>query len=111
VQQSGSIALGTAEQGALRGYGVIRPCQTGFKLGPLFADDAEAAGTLLHALMGSVPAGAQVQLDIAAHHTAARALADSWGMQPVFETARMYTGPAPAFDLQKQFGITTFELG
>jgi fumarate hydratase class II len=41
----------------------------------------------------------------------ARALAESWGMQPVFETARMYTGAAPAFDLQKQFGITTFELG
>lgn len=111
VQQLGSIALGLARQGALCGYGVIRPCRTGFKVGPLFADDAEAAGYLLHALMGSVPAGAQVQLDISANHAAARALAESWDMQPVFETARMYTGAAPALDLQRQFGITTFELG
>jgi len=29
----------------------------------------------------------------------------------VFETARMYTGPAPAIDLARIYGITTFELG
>ena len=33
------------------------------------------------------------------------------GLTPVFETARMYTGPNPAIDLTKVFGVTTFELG
>jgi len=32
-------------------------------------------------------------------------------LKPVFETARMYTGPDPAIDLAKLFGVTTFELG
>ena len=32
-------------------------------------------------------------------------------MTPCFETARMYTGPVPPLAVEKQFGITTFELG
>ena len=32
-------------------------------------------------------------------------------LTPVFETARMYTGPDPEIELAKQFGVTTFELG
>lgn len=111
VRQTGSIALGLVRQNTLRGYGVIRPCQTGYKVGPLFADDTQAAVSLFNALMSSVPAGEQVQFDIAAGHEAARDLALSLGMQPVFETARMYTGAAPELDLHRQYGVTTFELG
>jgi hypothetical protein len=29
----------------------------------------------------------------------------------MFETARMYRGPAPEIDTAKVFGITSFELG
>ncbi|MEY4100739.1 MAG: hypothetical protein RL300_1910 [Pseudomonadota bacterium] len=111
VGQTGSVALGLLQQNTLRGYGVIRPCRTGFKVGPLFANDTQAAASLLNALLSRVPGGEQVQFDIAAGHDAARDLALSWGMQPVFETARMYTGAAPALDLHRQYGITTFELG
>jgi len=32
-------------------------------------------------------------------------------MKPVFETARMYTGCAPALPLARAFGVTSFELG
>ena len=32
-------------------------------------------------------------------------------MHSVFETARMYAGPAPACELSRLYGITTFELG
>lgn len=66
---------------------------------------------LLNALMHQVPSGAPIQLDMAAEHSEARALAAAWHMQPVFETARMYTGAAPHIDLPRQFGITTFEVG
>jgi peptidoglycan/xylan/chitin deacetylase (PgdA/CDA1 family) len=41
----------------------------------------------------------------------ALALAQRHGMQPVYETARMYTGPDPDIDLQTVFGVTSFELG
>jgi hypothetical protein len=32
-------------------------------------------------------------------------------MAPVFETARMYKGPAPELPIDRIFGLTTFELG
>jgi hypothetical protein len=38
-------------------------------------------------------------------------LAESFGMKPDFETARMYKGPAPVVDIAHLYGITTFELG
>jgi hypothetical protein len=30
---------------------------------------------------------------------------------PVFETARMYTGPIRPIKLERVFGVTSFELG
>ena len=41
-------------------------------------------------------------------------VAPAWranGMSSVFETARMYAGPAPKVELDAVYGITTFELG
>jgi hypothetical protein len=38
-------------------------------------------------------------------------LAERCQLQPAFETARMYRGPAPQLPLDRTFGITTFELG
>jgi len=32
-------------------------------------------------------------------------------MKPMFETARMYTKKPPIINLNKVFGVTTFELG
>ena len=32
-------------------------------------------------------------------------------MEPVFETARMYTAGRPPFSLERCFGVTSFELG
>jgi len=111
IKQTASVALGLMDSDELRGYGVIRPCQVGYKVGPLFADDAETARHLLNALMGRIPHCEQVQIDMATDHIEARATALLWNMQPVFETARMYTSAAPSVDLRRQYGITTFELG
>ena len=33
------------------------------------------------------------------------------GMEPAFETARMYTGAAPPIPVARVFGVTSFELG
>jgi hypothetical protein len=38
-------------------------------------------------------------------------LAERHAMQPMFETARMYTQEPPPVPLEKVFGVTTFELG
>ena len=67
----------------------------------------------LLAVMGCGDAGpeAEISLDTPEDNPAAVRLAERFGLQPVFETARMYRGPAPGLPLPRIFGITTFELG
>ena len=115
ISQPGAHALGVLRPGGLAsglaGYGVVRPCLSGYKIGPLLADDAMVAQRLYLALVARMPAGAPVFLDVPALNPAALALAQHQGLQPVFETARMYTGVAPRLPLARLFGITSFELG
>ncbi|MBD8889967.1 GNAT family N-acetyltransferase [Roseibium litorale] len=98
------------EDGKLMGYGVIRQCQEGFKIGPLFADTPEVADSLFRALAGQVK-GQTVYLDIPEPNQHAQDLAQRYDLSAEFETARMYKGPAPSLPLDRTYGITTFELG
>jgi hypothetical protein len=52
-----------------------------------------------------------VALDVPETNAKAVHLAESLGMVPAFETARMYTGAEPEIDAAGLFGVTTFELG
>ncbi|WP_235975121.1 GNAT family N-acetyltransferase [Stappia albiluteola] len=98
------------EDGDMKGYGTIRACRDGFKIGPLFAEGEEVADLLFRALAGSVR-GQEVILDIPEPNAGAQALAERYELSPVFETARMYKGKPPKLPLERIFGITTFELG
>jgi len=102
--------LALIEDGAVRGYGVIRVCQRGFKIGPLFADTDEGADLLFRALAAGAK-GEEVFLDCPEPNRPATELAARYGLSPVFETARMYRGTAPALPLARIYGISTFELG
>ncbi|MDO9630508.1 MAG: GNAT family N-acetyltransferase [Humidesulfovibrio sp.] len=106
----GHTALGLERGGGLAGFGVIRPCGVGSKIGPLFADDDAAASALFQGLCASAPS-LPVYFDVPMPHAGAVRLAESHGMRPVFETGRMYRGPAPEIDLGREFGVTSFELG
>lgn len=110
LQPSRRTGMALVEDGAIRGYGVIRRCQRGFKIGPLFADSDGDADLLFRALAGSAR-GAEVFLDCPEPNRAATGLANRYGLSPVFETARMYRGTAPKLPLSRIYGITTFELG
>lgn len=98
------------EDGRIAGYGVVRDCREGAKIGPLFADDAGRADLLFRRLAASAPAG-MIVLDPPEPNAQAVALARRYGLEPGFETARMYRGPAPDLPLDRLFGVTTFELG
>jgi hypothetical protein len=63
ISRPGGKALGIIKDGRLSAYGVIRPCRVGLKIGPLFADNAEFAGTLFEALTTGVQMGAKIYLD------------------------------------------------
>jgi ribosomal protein S18 acetylase RimI-like enzyme len=111
IAQPGTTALGVAEGGRLMGYGVLRPCRDGFKIGPLFADSTATAQSLFSQLMAAATDAATVSLDTPEVNAGAVELARSHGMKPVFETARMYTGEAPPLPLARLYGVTSFELG
>jgi hypothetical protein len=96
--------------GKLRAWGIIRPCRTGFKVGPLNADDAPSAEAVLAALVADV-GGGEIFLDVPEPNRPAIKLAESYGLAPVFETARMYTGAIRPVAVDRVFGVTTFELG
>jgi len=106
-----STGLAWLENGEVGGWGVIRRCREGHKIGPLIADEPAIASTLYASLCGAVPAGDSVFLDVPMPNERAVAMAKAYGMSSVFETARMYAGTAPACNLNAVYGITTFELG
>jgi len=105
----GHRALACIADGEIAGLGVIRPCRKGHKIGPLYADSSSIAASLLAGLCE--PIDGPVWLDLPESNQEARKLADSLGMQPEFETARMYKGRAPDMDIAHLYGITSFELG
>jgi len=111
INRKNSTALGIINHNRLAGYGVIRSCRSGYKIGPLFADSADLAETLFCALKSSVPEGSTVFLDIPEVNPAALDLVRRYSMTVVFETARMYKGRIPELPLNRIFGVTSFELG
>ncbi len=106
----GGAAYAVRNRGRMVGYGVVRTCGQGSKIGPLFADDPAAADLLFRALAAHAP-GQPIFLDIPLPNDAAQDLVTRHGMTQVFATGRIYRGPAPALPLERIFGITTFELG
>lgn len=103
-------ALVAMTDAGIVGFAVLRRAQDAARLGPVFASDAEVATALVSALARGAGATA-VAVDAPGINPRAAAWAESLGWTPTFETARMYTGPAPAIDTDGIFGITSLELG
>lgn len=110
VAQPDAVRLGVMRGGRLAGWGLMRPCLEGYKIGPLMADDAEAGELLLTGLLAAIP-GEPVFLDVPEPNLAAVQAAVSRGMEPVFSTARMYRGTPKLPDVTRLWGVTSFELG
>ncbi|MBE0639579.1 MAG: GNAT family N-acetyltransferase, partial [Bacteroidales bacterium] len=94
----------------LQGFAMMRKATKGFKICPLFADNEIIAEELYKACLRSA-IDEPVYLDIPMINNAAVELVKKYNATYVFECARMYYGKAPEMDIQKVFGITTFELG
>jgi len=110
VKQKGSKALGYLADGKLVGYGVLRPCLIGFKIGPLFADNREIAQELLSGL-ASHAGKERIFIDVPEPNQQAIDLVKGNSMEKIFETARMYNKSIPALPLNRIYGVTTLELG
>ncbi len=91
------------------GYGVMRACRVGWKIGGLVAQDEAAAFAIVRSLAAAAP-DADIFLDVPAPRRAFAASLASAGLTPGFETTRMYLGgEQPLAD--GLFAATTLELG
>ena len=111
INQPGSFAFGVIKNNQFLGYGVIRPCRNGYKIGPLQADSPEQAELLFCALKFKVKTGVAIFLDVPEVNEQAILMAGKYNMKLSFETARMYTGSFPDLPMHKIFGVTSFEIG
>lgn len=111
ITQPDAHAFGYVEHGQLHGYGVMRRCRVGWKIGPLVADREAVAEALYLALATHAGVDVPVYLDLPEPNAAAVDLMHHHGMKVVFETARMYTGEAPRLPVDRLYGVTTLELG
>jgi GNAT superfamily N-acetyltransferase len=111
INQPDSCALGISQQGKLAGYGLIRRCRSGYKIGPLFSDSPQLAESLFLSLRSWVRPTEPIFLDTPEGNRNAVALAERHHMKATFETARMYTGTIPEIPLDRVFSVTSFEIG
>ena len=88
------------------GYGVVRQCVTGSKVGPLFAPSTDVALRLL----GALTAGT-VSIDVPVAQAAFVTALMEAGFTASFSTTRMYRGQNLGPTSAQVFGITSLELG
>lgn len=91
------------------GFATARDCRTGVKIGPIIAPDAPAALRLARAARVERQPG-PTYIDLPASSSDLARLLAGAGFAPVFETARMYRGPAPVCGPGLQ-AFSTMELG
>jgi hypothetical protein len=110
LTQPGGIGFGLRRSGSLVGYGFARPCRRGFKIGPLYADDAGIAERLLASLLSAIR-GEIAVLDLPEPNLAALELMRRLGWTQSFGCARMVYGTPPDVSVSRIFGVTSFEFG
>jgi ribosomal-protein-alanine N-acetyltransferase len=99
--------------GQCHGFGRIRPCLlrqgTGWRIGPLLADNQELAERLLRGLLQRHQG--VVLLDGPGANPAAGSLLKRLGFAPISATLRMYRGIQPQVSLADVYGLACLELG
>lgn len=111
IHQPKSFSLAAVEKGKIAGYAVVRKCVKGYKIGPLFANNRVLADKLFFSIVNYLDGGSLFYLDIPDENLEAVNLAENYGMEKVFGTARMYADFQPKIKLNEIFGVTSFELG
>jgi GNAT superfamily N-acetyltransferase len=110
LTQPDALPTAALDSDAIAGIAVARPARTGVRIGPLFADSARVAESLLTHILDEC-AGAPVHLDVPECNSAAMALVARLGMREIFGCAKMTLGAPPQLPWSRIFGVTSFELG
>ncbi|MBM7074665.1 hypothetical protein JQC92_22080 [Shewanella sp. 202IG2-18] len=100
------------EEKELLAVGIARQAQTGFRVGPIYANSLESAKEIIHALAAQLPQDAELLIDIPeANCHSDHFIKDLRLRNNDFECMRMYRGPVPAAALDQVYGVCTLEVG
>ena len=110
LSQPGALPIAAIEHGSVAGLAVARQARNAMRIGPLFANSAPIADSLLAHLLDALP-GVPIHLDVPERNHAAMALVERHGMREIFGCAKMTLGTPPALPWDRIYGVTSFELG
>ena len=98
------------EDGEIRGWGCMRRCRRGWRLGPVFALGYEYAEALVRRFAVKTIAD-DVYMDIPETNVLAIRLAFSLGMTPLSARLRLYRGVQSPEPMDAIYGLTTQDIG
>lgn len=108
--QPGGFAVACKSGDGVAGFGAARPCDAGFKIGPLFAETPDTAQKIAATLMAKFE-GQQVQIDVPEPNQSGLALVRDLNLKEIFGCTRLYLGAALPLPLEKIFSVTSLEFG
>jgi hypothetical protein len=108
--QPPNIGLSIIKNDIIIGYGVIRPMQLGFRIGPLFAENKDIAETLLLSL-SAYTNNTPISIDVPEVNPESLILFEKYNFSKIYKTARMYTGEFPVLPFEKIYALTSLALG
>ncbi|KAI9241800.1 MAG: hypothetical protein BYD32DRAFT_405147 [Podila humilis] len=115
-----STAVVAQDGKTVLGYGCIRPAQSSYRIGPIYASTVEIAKQILVKLAVDVVAGEErqplgvpleVDIDVPNTNKLGGELFDRLGWLDTFPSLRMWKGPVPEHDANGVFGVATLEIG
>ncbi|MFA8300672.1 MAG: GNAT family N-acetyltransferase [Hyphomicrobiales bacterium] len=110
LTQKGAKCLVKSINSEIMGFGLIRPCVEGYRIGPLFADTEEVALELYESLTEGLQ-GNSIYIDVPETNPMAVDFVSRLDMREVLETVRMYNRFDYSIDEEKIYGLTSNELG
>jgi GNAT superfamily N-acetyltransferase len=109
--QPRSLFIGKYEDDTYKGIGLLKPCRTGFRLGPLIAEDPISAMEILASLTSHYPVATRYYLDIPEINIPGINLAEELKLKKIKESFRMYKGKDHRVCTNNIYSFTSMELG
>lgn len=111
LSQPKSLIQAVVNDNKYSGYGLFRPCETGYSISPLFSDDCVTAEKILSSLIYYMEPDQPFYMDIPEPNDNALGLADRMEMKKAGESLRMYSISEPDIQLNNIYSFTSSVLG